>query len=344
MRRLLNTLYILSDDVYLSLDGENVVAKRTGNEIGRVPLHTLEAILSFSYAGASPALMGKCAEEGIELAFFRPTSGRFLADVSGIEQGNVLLRARQHEVATDDALSLDIARSFILGKLFNDRWVLERCLRDHAMRVDTASLKKASEHLSQALKEVQVSNSFDRLRGIEGDAAACYFSVFDELILNTDEAFSFRGRNRRPPQDAVNAMLSLFYTMLSLDCSSALRGVGLDPFIGFFPVNRPGRRSLALDCMEELRPVLADRFVITCVNNRVVGPSHFESRESGEVTLNEKGRKVMFDAWQKRKREQIRHPYLEEKVPWGLVPFIQAQLLAKHLRGDIDGYPPFLWK
>ena len=247
-------------------------------------------------------------------------------------------------MATDGALSLDIARNFILGKLFNSRWVLERCLRDHAMRVDIASLKKASEHLSHALEEVQTSNSLDSLRGIEGDAAACYFSVFDELILSMDETFAFRGRNRRPPKDAINAMLSLFYTILSLDCSSALRGVGLDPFIGFFHTNRPGRRSLALDCIEELRPVVADRFVITCVNNRVVGSVHFERRESGEVTLNEKGRKVMFDAWQKRKREQIRHPYLGEKIPWGLVPFIQAQLLAKSLRGDIDGYPPFLWK
>jgi CRISPR-associated protein Cas1 len=344
MRCLLNTLYILSDDVYLSLDGENVVAKKLGNEVGRVPLHTLEAILSFSYAGASPALMGKCADAGIELAFFKPANGRFLADVAGIEQGNVLLRARQHEVAVDDAQSLKIARNFILGKLFNSRWVLERCLRDHAMRVDSASLERTSKHLSQAMEETQASSALDSLRGIEGDAAACYFSVFDELILSMDETFAFKGRNRRPPLDAVNAMLSLFYTVLSLDCSSALRGVGLDPFVGFFHVNRPGRRSLALDCMEELRPVLVDRFVVTCVNNKIVRPAHFDRRESGEVVLNDKGRKVLFDVWQKRKREQIKHPYLEEKVPWGLVPFIQAQLLAKYLRGDIDGYPPFLWK
>ncbi|RVU96782.1 type I-C CRISPR-associated endonuclease Cas1 [Coriobacteriales bacterium OH1046] len=344
MRHLLNTLYILSDDIYLTLDGENVVAKKSGSELGRVPLHTLESILSFSYAGASPALMGKCADAGIELAFFKPSNGRFLADVAGVEHGNVLLRSRQYKVANDSAQSLEIARKLLIGKLFNSKWVLERCLRDHQMRVDAGSIKRVSEHLSQVLSTIRASDSLASLRGIEGDAAACYFSVFNELILNVDPTFIFAGRSKRPPRDAINAMLSLFYTMLSLDCSSALRGVGLDPFVGFFHVNRPGRRSLALDCMEELRAVLVDRFVLTCVNNRIVGPMHFDKKGSGEVFLNDKGRKTMFDAWQKKKREQIKHPYLEEKVPWGLVPFIQAQLLAKYLRCDIDGYPPFLWK
>lgn len=343
MRHLGNTLYILSEDLYLTVDGMNVVAKRNGAEAGRIPLHTLTSIYSFSYMGASPALMGKCAEEGVELAFFTPR-GKFLADVAGMPQGNVLLRHEQNVVAKDDERKLAIAKNFILGKVFNCKWVLERCLRDHGMRVNADALQQASRRMSESLKNIQTCGSIDALRGIEGDAAAQYFSVFNELILNRDEAFKFNGRNKRPPCDPVNAMLSLLYTMLSLDCSSALRGAGLDPYIGFMHTERPGRRSLALDCMEELRPVLVDRFVLTCINNHVVKPSHFTKHESGEVRLTDEGRKVLFDAWQTKKRDTVTHPYLHEKMPWGLVPFVQAQLLAQTVRDDIDGYPPFMWK
>ena len=343
MRQLLNTLYIFTDDLFLALDGENVVAKKSGKEVARIPLHTLETIMSFSYAGASPALMGACAQRGIELAFFTPT-GRFLADVQGAKYGNVLLRKVQFASSENGEACLSIARNFILGKVYNSRWVLERAIRDHGLRIDSNRVKAASSHLASSLSEIRTCESLESLRGIEGDAAAVYFSVFDELILNSDDAFSFCGRNRRPPRDAVNAMLSLFYTVLSLDCSSALQGIGLDPYVGFLHVDRPGRRSLALDCMEELRSVVVDRFVLTAVNNRLIDRKCFDTRESGEVLLNEKGRKLLFDYWQRRKREHITHPFLKEKMPWGLVPHVQAQLLAKHIRGDLDGYPPFLWK
>lgn len=343
MRHLLNTLYILSEDIYLALDGENVVAKRNGQEVSRVPFHTLESIYTFSYMGTSPALMGACADRNIELAFF-DRRGRFLADAQGDTSGNVLLRKTQYRTSLDPEKSLSLAKNFILGKIFNCRWVLERATRDHGLRIDVSRVKQASAHLATSLTEIRACDSMDSLRGIEGDAAATYFSVFDELILNTSDVFAFNGRNRRPPRDAVNAMLSLFYTVLSIDCSSALRGVGLDPFIGFLHTDRPGRRSLALDCMEEFRPILVDRFVLTAINNRVVNERSFERRETGEVRLNDKARRDLFDYWQKRKRETITHPFLKEKMPRGVCPYVQAQLLAKAIRGQLDEYPPFLWK
>ena len=343
MRHLLNTLYVFSEDLYLALDGENVVAKKAGKELSRIPLHTLEGIMTFSYAGASPALMGACAERGIELAFFTQR-GRFLVDVQGRKYGNVLLRKEQFRCSADDARSLELARNFILGKVFNCRWVLERATRDHGLRIDTERVKHASSLLKESLSAIKKCESLATLRGIEGDAAATYFSVFNELILSSNEAFIFKGRNRRPPLDAVNSMLSMFYTVLSMDCSSALQGVGLDPFVGFLHVDRPGRRSLALDCMEEFRPVFVDRFVLSSINNRIVNEKSFKTRETGEVYLSDSGRKTLFDYWQKRKRELVMHPFLKEKMPWGIVPFVQAQLLAKAIRGDSDGYPPFFWK
>lgn len=343
MRKLLNTLYVFTDDIYLTLDGRNVVAKREGQEAGRVPLHTLEAIQSFSYMGASPALMGACAEQGISLGFY-DRKGRFLADIHGSLRGNVLLRKEQCLVSVDQDKSLAIAKNFIVGKLYNSRWVLDRAVRDHGLRIDAARVKESSSRLVASLGAARLCESVDSLRGIEGDAAAVYFSAFDELILRDKEAFFFKQRSRRPPLDRVNAMLSLFYTVLARDCSSALESVGLDPYVGFMHADRPGRRSLALDCMEELRPVMVDRFVVTAVNNRVVGAESFDFRESGEVLLTDSGRKALFEQWQVRKKEQIVHPFLREKIPWGLVPFVQAQLLAKALRGDLDGYPPFMWK
>lgn len=343
MRRLLNTLYIFTEDAYLAFDSENVVAKRQGDEIGRIPLHTLEGIHSFSYAGASPALMGACASRGIALSFY-DRKGKFLVDASGAVRGNVLLRRAQYGTSADEGRSLPIARNFITGKIYNSKWVIERACRDHALRVDVDALKGASRKLSESMAAVRCCESLDSLRGIEGDAAAVYFSVFDELILRGDGEFSFKGRVRRPPTDAINAMLSFFYSILARDCASALEGVGLDSYIGFLHCDRPGRRSLALDCMEEFRPIFVDRFVLTAVNNKVVNPGDFEYRETGEVVLSDKGRRALFEFWQARKRETILHPFLKEKVPRGLVPLIQAQLLAKCLRGDLDGYPPFLWK
>ena len=343
MRHLLNTLYVFTEDAYLMLDGENVVVRRDGAELGRVPLHTLEGILCFSYRGASPALMGACVERGVGLSFF-DRKGRFLAGAYGEQRGNVLLRKTQYAWSEETEKSLAIARNFIVGKLYNGRWVLERAVRDHGLRIDTGSVKATSMRLDGSLRSAAECETMDSLRGIEGDAAAEYFGVFDELVLRDKETFRFAGRARRPPTDAMNAMLSLFYTVLAFDCASALEGVGLDPFVGFMHADRPGRRSLALDLMEELRPVFVDRFVLSAVNNRVVSSKDFEKRESGEVRLGDEGRRALFGAWQERKKETITHPFLKEKIPRGLVPHVQALLLARCLRGDLDGYPPFLWK
>lgn len=343
MRRLLNTLYVFTEDAYLSLDGENVVVKREGDELGRVPLHTLEGICCFSYKGGSPSLMGACAERCIAFSLF-DRRGNFLAGVHGPQRGNVLLRKAQYAWSEDGEKSLSVARNMIFGKLHNGRWVLERAVRDHGMRIDSDSVKRASGRIRLSGRSALSCESVDSLRGIEGDAAAEYYSVFDEMILRNKGPFRFERRTKRPPTDPVNAMLSMFYTVLANDCASALEGVGLDPYVGFMHADRPGRRSLALDLMEELRPVFVDRFVITAVNNRVIGPGDFEKRETGEVRLAEEGRRALFSSWQDRKRRQVVHPFLGEKVPWGLVPHIQAQLLARFVRGDLDGYPPFLWK
>lgn len=343
MRQLKNTLYLFTEDAYLALDGENVVAKQSGVELGRIPLHTLESILSFSYAGASPKLMGACAEKGIGLVFF-DQRGRFLARATGLTNGNVYLRREQYRIADDQDRSLLLSRQFITGKVYNARWVLERCLRDHGLRIEATRTKDASARLKQALGSLAMCASIESLRGIEGEAAATYFGVFEEMILRSKDDFSFGGRVRRPPTDRVNSMLSLFYSVLASDCASALEGVGLDPSVGFLHVDRPGRVSLALDLMEELRPVMVDRFVLSAINNRVVVPADFDIRESGEVRLKEGPRKKLFAAWQEKKKEMIVHPYLKEKLPWGLVPHVQAMLLARYVRGDLDGYPAFLWK
>jgi CRISPR-associated protein Cas1 len=343
MKKLLNTLYVTKPDAYLSLDGENVVILSEGEQLLRVPLHNLEGIVAFGYTGASPALMGACCERQISLSFMSK-SGRFLASVLGVEQGNVLLRRTQYRVADDDIASLGIARNMLVGKLFNSRWVLERAVRDHAMRVDATGLKNISASIAKSISQLRESASKDSLRGIEGEAATRYFSVFDELILQNKEEFYFKGRSRRPPLDKVNAMLSLTYVLLASEVASALSAVGLDPFVGFFHTDRPGRRSLALDLMEELRPVMADRFVVSLVNTRQITASDFVQKESGAVLMGEDSRKNFLAAWQNKKQEQIEHPFLHEKVEWGLVPHIQALLLARFLRGDLDEYPPFLWK
>lgn len=343
MRHLLNTLYILSEERYLSLDGENVVVQQGGTEIARFPLHGLEGIVSFSYMGASPALMGACVERGIAINFYTPR-GRFLAGIHGEERGNVLLRRTQYRVADLPQASLQIARNFIIGKLFNSRWVLERATRDHALRVDVPAMKAASAKLADSIRQVQQVQNEDSLRGIEGEAATAYFGVWDEMILQNKDSFYFHARSRRPPLDRVNAMLSLFYAMLANDCAAALTAAGLDPYVGFLHTDRPGRRSLALDLQEELRAPLVDRFVLSVINQRMILPEHFEITESGAVFLTDEGRKTAFAAWQNRKREQLTHPFLQEKIPWGLVPYVQALLLARFLRGDLDEYPPFLWK
>ena len=343
MRRLLNTLFVTSEDIYLSLDGENVVANREKNVVARYPLHTLSAIISFSYPGASPALMGACAQRGISLSFCTPR-GKFLARVTGEANGNVLLRRTQYRVADNPAQSCLIARTMVFGKIHNARWSIERTRRDHGLRVDARRLGDVSEQLKRLMPQLLRQTDLDTLRGLEGAGATAYFSVFDQLILGDPAVFHFATRNRRPPVDPVNALLSFAYSLLSHDCAWALESVGLDAYVGFLHRDRPGRSSLALDLMEEFRPCVADRFVLTCINNRIFQKSDFDYRENGGVFLNENGKRVFLQRWQERKRDVLTHPFLGEKVPWGLVPYLQALLLARHLRGDLDIYPPFLWK
>ena len=342
MRKLLNTLYVLTEDAYLSAEGQTVVIQSDETVLAKIPLHGLDGIISFSYRGASPAIMGACAQQGIDLCFMRP-GGKFLARVSGKTRGNVLLRKTQFKVSENEEESLKIARNMIIGKLYNSRWILERATRDHALSVNVEELKKTSARIRDSISSIQTSETPDSLRGVEGDAAAEYFGVFNELILQ-GEAFRFHGRSKRPPLDRTNALLSFAYTLLMENCASALEGVGLDPYVGFLHTDRPGRMSLALDLMEELRAVIADRFALFCINNRVVGEKMFDINDNGAVLLNENGRKVVLSTWQERKKETLTHPFLSEKIPWGLVPHLQALLLARTLRGDLDEYPPFLWK
>lgn len=343
MRKLLNTLFVLTESSYLTLDGENVVVSQDRTETARFALHTLEGILCFSYSGASPALMGACAQRGVDLAFFTPR-GRFLARAVGETRGNVLLRRQQYRAADDPGVSCRYAKGFLLGKVYNARWVLERATRDHPQRVPVDKLKRLSGQLAAALPRIGDAMTTEELRGIEGEAAKLYFDGFDDLILQQRPDFAFAGRSRRPPLDPVNALLSFAYTLLARDCAAALEGVGLDPYVGFLHRARPGRTSLALDLMEELRAVCADRFVLTCINQKTVGPKHFIKQESGAVLLTDDGRRAFLQAWQQRKQPALQHPFLGEKLPWGLVPYVQALLLARTLRGDLDAYPPFFWK
>ncbi len=341
MKRLLNTLYVISSDRYLSLDGENVVVLEKGETVARFPLHNLEGIVTFGYTGASPALMGKCARKGISLCFMSQT-GHFLASVTGEIKGNVVLRKEQYRISDDPTRAVSIARNMIIGKIYNSKWVLERATRDHPMQVDVEKIKSISLNLDTAINQLRYTDTMDSISGIEGKAASQYFSVLDSLILHNKSDFFFKERNRRPPMDNVNAMLSFVYTLLANDCTSALSSVGLDPYVGFLHCDHPGRASLALDLLEELRAVLADRFVLTVINRRMIKVSDFVKKENNAVLLSENGRKVILNAWQNKKKEMIKHPFLEEKVEWGLIPYVQSLLLARFIRGDLDEYPVFM--
>lgn len=343
MRKLLNTLYVTSSDTYLSLDGENIVVQKSKSELTRIPLHNLEGVVAFGYTGASPALMGACARKNISLSFVTQ-SGKFLARVVGEDRGNVTLRKTQYRISDSDAQSTRIAKNIIIGKVFNTRWVIERATRDYSMRLDVERLKKVSQFLVKSLQSLADCESLDQLRGFEGEAASQYFSVFDDLILQQKEDFCFKVRNKRPPLDNTNAMLSFVYTLLAHDAVGALETVGLDPYVGFLHRDRPGRISLALDLMEELRSVYADRFVLSLINKRIVNAAGFSKQENGAVVMDDDTRKVLISAWQAKKQEQITHPFLDEKLEWGLVLYAQAMLLARYIRGDLDEYPPFMWK
>jgi CRISPR-associated protein Cas1 len=295
-----------------------------------------------NYAGVSPALMGACAERNMGLTFLR-RSGRFLARVTGRVQGNVLLRKRQYAQAGDEAARVSVASSCVLGKIANSRRVIDRAVRDHSAVVDVAALRAVSAALKESLRAVRSCIHVEALRGQEGYAGRMYFSVFGSLILHQRDAFTFSERSRRPPRDNLNALLSFFYTLLTFEVASALETVGLDPYVGFMHADRPGRPSLALDMMEELRPVFADRLALTLVNRKQVTGEGFTRKESGGVLMTDEMRKTVLTAWQERKREEIVHPYLKERISFGLIPHVQATLMARYLRGDLDAYPPYIW-
>ncbi len=339
MRKLLNTLYVTSQDAYLGLEGECVIVKKDGVTAMRLPLHNLEAIIAFNYVGASPALMKKCRENNVALSFFQGDNfcGRFV----GQENGNVLLRKTQYRISDIEEESVKIAQNMILGKVHNERYVLERALRDHAIQIDEKRLRNASELLQKSLKNIRMCSNLDELRGYEGEAASVYFGVFNELILQEKEKFCFAGRNKRPPLDRVNALLSFSYALLANECAGAAYSVGLDPYVGFLHRDRPGRKSCALDLMEELRSPVAERFVLTLINKRQIDAGGFSKMESGAVVMNDIVRKTVIQHWQEMKLEVIQHPFLKEKIPVGLLPYVQAMLLARYLRGDLDAYPPF---
>ena len=288
MKQLLNTLFVMTEDAYLALENDNVVIYQNDQTLAKVPLRSIEGIMCFSYKGASPALMGRCGKLGVSMAFYSPR-GHYYCSVLGEENRNVLLRREQFRVADDEQKSLRYAKSFIVGKLYNAKWVLERTKRDHALRVNIDRLAEQSGKLSAALSKARKSLTIDELRGVEGLAAKDYFYAFDDLVLKNKDDFFFTSRSRRPPLDRLNALLSFCYSILTNDCIAALQGVGLDPYVGFMHTDRPGRASLALDLVEEFRPVLADRFVLTLVNTGAVKPGDFEIRENGGVLLSDFG-------------------------------------------------------
>ncbi|OJX38853.1 MAG: subtype I-C CRISPR-associated endonuclease Cas1 [Chloroflexi bacterium 44-23] len=342
MKKLLNVLYVTMPESYLALDGENIIIRKDQEITLRLPLHNLENIICFNYLGASPALMAACAERSIGLTFLSP-NGRFQARIQGRTKGNVLLRKTQYQISENRPASMEIARSFLLGKVYNCRKVLERSIRDHAIVLDVEKIRNASKLLKDSLTVIVECDDLNDLLGLEGSAARTYFGVFDQLILHQKKDFFFLERSRRPPLDNMNALLSFLYSMLTNEAVSALEAVGLDPYVGFLHQDRPGRPSLALDLMEELRPVFADRVALSMVNLKQINGKGFVRKESGGVLMDDDTRKSVLKVWQERKKETILHPYLKERIDFGLIIHAQAMLLARFLRGDLDSYPPFFW-
>lgn len=343
MRKLLNTLYVGTQGSYLKKEGETVVVEQERQKALQLPIHTLSGIVCFGNVLCSPFLLGFCAERDISVSFMTEY-GRFLAAVKGPVRGNVLLRREQYRKADDSKTTRDISRNIIAAKLANSRVVINRTVRDHREKIDTAQLENASNQLSGYLQQLDKTISTDEIRGIEGIGAALYFSVFNNLIIDQKNEFVFTERSRRPPLDRVNALLSFTYTLLAHDVRSALETVGLDPAVGFLHRDRPGRPGLALDLMEEFRSVIADRLILSLINRRQISASGFTIAENGAVLMSDKTRKTLLTEYQNRKQTEIYHPYIEEKIPIGLLYFVQANLMARHIRGDIDGYPAFFWR
>lgn len=338
MKKLLNTLYVTRQESYLHKEGETIVIKNGSEKLGQFPALAVSQIFCFGQISVSPFLMGFCAEQGIGMAFYTEY-GRFLARVQGRQGGNVLLRRAQYRWADDEQKSLQVARLMISAKIANSRSVLLREIRNHG---DNQIISHAERQLQASLRQSKNVQSLDVLRGVEGDAAAVYFSVLNELLKGT--GFAFGGRVRRPPTDPINALLSFVYSIITQECVSALQGVGLDPQVGFLHRDRPGRASLALDLLEEFRSAWADRFVLTLVNRRQIQLNDFLMESSGAVRLTDEARKQLLTAYQERKQVEIMHPYLNESIKIGLLPHCQAMLLARHIRGDTEFYPPYLIK
>ena len=343
MKRHLNTLFVTTQGAYLSKEGETVLVRVEKETRMRIPIHTLGGIVCFGNVTCSPFLMGFCADRDVAISFLTEW-GRFLARVQGPVSGNVLLRREQYRRADDMDVSAQMAKSVLTGKLANCRAVLQRALRDHSSKLNEDAVGEASKKIRSALERLQSDRPLNVLRGIEGEAAHNYFSVFDHLIISQKEDFIFRNRNRRPPLDRVNCLLSFLYTLVLHDVRSAIESVGLDSAVGFLHRDRPGRPGLALDMMEEFRPFLADRLTLSLINLNQVKKKGFKEMESGAVLMDDETRKTVLVAYQKRKQDEIFHPFIEEKVTIGLLFHTQALLLARCLRGDLDGYPPFIWK
>ena len=343
MRKLLNTLYVGTQGSYLRKEGETIVVEAEFRKMLQLPIHTLSGLVCFGNVLCSPSLLGLCAERDIGVSFMTE-HGRFIAAVRGPVSGNVLLRRAQYRMADDAAITRAVAGSIVAAKLANTRTILKRARRDHDGRANVSALEAAAGQLATCMRQVERAADTDEIRGIEGMAAASYFSVFDELIIEQKEVFTFRQRSRRPPLDAVNALLSFMYTLLAHDIRSALETVGLDPAVGFLHRDRPGRPGLALDLMEEFRPVVADRLVLSLINRRQVSGSGFKGSEGGAVVMDDDSRKTLLTEYQNRKQTQVHHRYVGEKVPIGLLFFVQASLMARFIRGDIDGYPPLFWR
>jgi CRISP-associated protein Cas1 len=343
MKKLLNTVYVTTEGAALKKDGENLVAEVEGAEKARVPLHMLASVVAFGPILVSPALIGACAERGITIALM-DRAGRFQARIDGPVAGNVLLRRAQYRLADT---AVEVVRSIVMGKIANQRAVIRRALRDYGDEMEPAArtdLEEATGRMAIILRRVQLADqTVDLLRGAEGEAATLYFAVFDHLIRSPDVELRWTARSRRPPLDPINALLSFLYTLLTHDCRSACEATGLDPAVGFLHRDRPGRPSLALDLMEELRAPLADRLALSLVNRRQLRASDFRRMDGGAVMMFDDARRTVLTAWQERKKEERLHPFLQEKAPFGLVPYLQAQMLARHLRGDIDAYPPWFW-
>lgn len=340
MRKLLNVLYVTTPESYLSKDGDNVVISVNQQEVFRIPILNIEGIVTFGYMGASPGLMKLCADNGVALTFLSP-HGHYIGRFQGPVHGNVLLRKKQYEVAADLEYSLSLSRIFVAGKVMNYRTIMKRYLRDYGSNSD---VEAAIARLSVLKDKILSSPNYDVLRGYEGDAANVYFDVFPHLIVAQKDSFVFNGRNRRPPKDPINALLSFVYTLLAHECSAALESVGLDPYVGFMHTLRPGRTSLALDLMEEMRAYMGDRLVLSLINRKQVSVSDFKFQGEQGVVMSDNARRTVVTAWQNRKKEEFVHPYLNEKIPVGLLPYIQAKLLAQYIRQDLDGYPVFLIK